>query len=200
MTRRHAALAFVASLAFPPIAAALAQSTIRGDSAPPGDSIFNLSDRWTDQHGKPFELLALRGRLAVVAMGYTNCPDICSAIVADMLWLDAHLPPTLIDKVRFVFASIDPKRDTPTVLKNYADAFGVDQTRWTFLVGEDDSVRDLAAVLGVRFRANDSGGFDHSAIISLLSSEGVIAAQQVGIQASSQDLLTKLEALAGAPN
>jgi len=193
MIARAAALCLAAFVAISAIAAVRA-----GDAAAPlpGDSLYNLDALWTNQDGVPLKLSRMRGKFVVVAMGYTNCPDLCPAIVADMLWIDAHLPRDLAARVRFAFVSIDPKRDTPPKLKAFAEAFGVDQTRWTFLTGDDDSVRDLAEALGFRYRRNAQGGFDHSAIISLLDEDGEIAFQQNGVAASSQEFLSKLETLA----
>ena len=163
---------------------------------PSGASLYNLESKWTTEDGASVALDVFAGRPLVLAMGYTTCKDICPAIVADMLWIDAHLPRDLAARVRFAFVSIDPKRDTPPKLKAFAEAFGVDQTRWTFLTGDDDSVRDLAEALGFRYRRNAQGGFDHSAIISLLDEDGEIAFQQNGVAASSQEFLSKLETLA----
>ncbi len=54
-------------------------------------------------------------------------------------------------------------------------------------------MRELAAALDVPFRPNDQAGFDHAAVITLLDPKGEIAFQQRGAQASSDELLAKLE-------
>ncbi len=140
-------------------------------------------------------LSALGGKPVVAAMGYTSCKDICPAIVADMMWIEKHLPQDAAGRVRFVFASFDSAVDTPAKLKAYADEHGFDPDRWTLLHGDDDAVRDLAAALGVAYRPDGQGGFDHAAVISLIDDKGEIVLQQRGTQASSDELLAALNSL-----
>lgn len=160
----------------------------------PGRSLYNLGSRWTNQDGASVALASLRGEPVVVAMGYTTCKDICPAIVANMTWIEKHLP-AAGERVRFAFFSFDPIADTPERLKLYAEAHGLDPGRWTLLTGDADTVRDLAETLNVSYRPDGQGGFDHAAVISLLDAEGNVAFQQRGAQASSQELLTKLGGL-----
>ena len=56
-------------------------------------SVYNLDSKWTTQDGADVALASLGGKPVVAAMGYTTCKDMCPAIVADMMWIDKHLPP-----------------------------------------------------------------------------------------------------------
>ena len=141
---------------------------------PTSASLYNLESKWTTQDGMSVGLGALGGKPVVAAMGYTSCKDICPAIVADMMWIEKHLPQDAAGRVRFVFASFDSTVDTPAKLKAYADEHGFDPGRWTLLHGDDDAVRDLAAALGVAYRPDGQGGFDHAAVISLIDEKGEI--------------------------
>ena len=96
--------------------AALAGAPLAG-TAPSSASLFNLEAEWTNQDGALVALSAFAGRPAIVAMGYTTCKDICPAIVADMMWIEKHLPPGGGDRVRFAFFSFDSEADTPERLK-----------------------------------------------------------------------------------
>ncbi len=71
----------------------------------------------------------------------------------------------------------------------------LDLKRWTLLRAGDDAARELAAALGVGYRPNGQGGFDHAAVISLLDEKGEIIFQQRGSQASSDELLARLRSL-----
>ena len=73
-------------------------------------------------------------------------------------------------------------------------------SRWVLLSGDDDAVRELAAALGVSYRPDGQGGFDHAAVISLLDAKGEIVFQQRGAQASPDELLAKLTSLIAARN
>lgn len=155
-------------------------------------SIYNLYSKWTDENGATVALESLKGSPVVAAMAYTTCKDMCPAIVADMMWVEKHLPKTAAGRVRFAFFSIDAASDTPERLKTYADEHGLDPARWTLFHGDEDAVRELAAALGVGYRADGKGGFDHAAVISLLDSNGEVLFQQRGVKASSAEFLEKL--------
>ena len=96
---------------------------------------------------------------------------------------------------RFAFFSFNSAVDTPAKLKVYADEHGLDPDRWTLFHGDDDAVRELAAALGVAYRPDGQGGFDHAAVISLIDEKGEIVFQQRGTQASSDELLAALNSL-----
>jgi protein SCO1/2 len=100
--------------------------------------------------------------------------------------------------VEFVFVTFDSVADTPERLRLYADGHGLDLQHWLLLGADDDAVRELAAALGVGYRPDGQGGFNHTAVISLLDAKGNIAFQQRGTEARSEELLAKMIALMGA--
>jgi protein SCO1 len=177
---------------------ALCAFAVGQGSGPSGASLANLELTWTTQDGASFSLAGLAGRPVVLAMGYATCKDMCPAIVADMMWIEKHLPSGAGDRVRFAFFSFDSEADTPERLRLYAESHGLDLSRWTLLHGDDDAVRELAAALDVPFRPNDQNGFDHAAVISLLSGRGEIVFQQRGVQTSSDELLARLNTMLSA--
>lgn len=75
-----------------------------------------------DANGKTFDLSAERGRAVLVYFGYTHCPDICPATLSDWARAKRALGDKA-DRIRFVFVSVDPERDTPQVSYNYAHQF-----------------------------------------------------------------------------
>jgi protein SCO1/2 len=169
-------------------------------SAPSSASIYNLDAKWTTQDGADIALASFAGKPVVAAMGYTTCRDICPATVVDMMWIEKHLPRGAADRVRFAFFSFDSEADTPERLRLYAESHGLDLKRWTLLRAGDDATRELAAALGVGYRPNGQGGFDHPVVISLIDAKGEIAFQQRGAQAGSDELLAKLSSLIAGPN
>jgi protein SCO1/2 len=160
-----------------------------------GTSIYNLTSSWTDQDGKRVMLESLRGEPVVVAMGYTKCKDICPMIVADMVAIEDRAKEASLKGIRFAFFSLDSAIDTPERLTAYAKDHGLDPAHWTLYQGDDKAVRELAAALGVRYRRDASGGFDHSAIITILDADGRIVAQQPDAQANTEEMVKKLGTL-----
>lgn len=161
----------------------------------PGTSIYNLTTAWTNQGGKRVALESLRGEPVVVSMGYTSCKDICPMLVADMVAIEDRAREAGLKEIRFAFFSLDSANDTPERLTAYAKDHGLEPGHWTLFQGDDKAVRELAAALGVRYRRDSSGGFDHSAIITILDADGKIVAQQPDAQANSEEMVNKLSAL-----
>jgi protein SCO1/2 len=167
-------------------------------AALPGTSLYNLDSHWVTQEGARIALSSLTGKLVVAAMGYAECKDICPAVVADMMWIDKHLPAGAANRVEFVFFTFDSVADTPERLRLYADGHGLDLKHWLLLGADDDAVRGLAAALGVGYRPDGQGGFNHTAVISLLDARGNIVFQQRGAEARSEELLAELNRIIGA--
>ncbi len=160
-----------------------------------GTSIYNLTSDWTDQDGKRGKLQALRGGPVVVSMGYTRCKDICPMIVADMVAIEDRAKEAGLTGIHFAFFSLDSANDTPERLTAYARDHGLEPAHWRLYQGDDKAVRELAAALGVRYRRDASGGFDHSAIIAILDADGNIVAQQPDAQADTAEMVKKLAAV-----
>ncbi|HEY0283602.1 MAG TPA: SCO family protein [Rhizomicrobium sp.] len=80
------------------------------------------------------------GRVTILYFGYTNCPDICPTTLANLSDMLQQLGRDA-DKVRVLFVTVDPNRDTPPILKKYAAAFApqIDGLR-----GSDNALAGLA--------------------------------------------------------
>ncbi len=76
----------------------------------------------TDQAGQPFHLLDQGGKVVLIYFGYTHCPDLCPTTLSDFKTVKRLLGSNA-DRVRFVFITVDPARDTPEVMRQYVAAF-----------------------------------------------------------------------------
>lgn len=149
-------------------------------------SVYNLEGEWWDARGERAGLQRLAGRPQVVAMVYTSCAQACPAIVAEMKRVEASLGADA-PHVGFVLASMDPERDTPGKLAEFARRAGLDAERWTLLGAADDDVLELAAVLGVQYRRLPDGEFTHSNILTVLDANGEIVHRQLGLGEGSAE-------------
>ncbi|MFN3929778.1 MAG: SCO family protein, partial [Thermoflexus sp.] len=103
-----------------------------------------------DQEGNSFRLSQTRGKVVVLGMIYTHCPDICPMITARMKEIQQQVAAEgLSDEVFFVTITFDPERDTPEVLRRYAQVRKVDFRNWVFLTGDPSTIRHLTDVLGI---------------------------------------------------
>jgi protein SCO1 len=157
-------------------------------------SLYDLEAAWQDQSGQSLALSDLAGRPRVIAMVYTSCAYACPRILKDMKRVEGELRAAGID-AGYVMVSIDPVRDTPDRLSEYATSVMLDPADWTLLTGTEDGVLELAALLGVRYRRISETDFEHSNIITLLDGEGRIVHRQLGLNAEPDALVRAAAAL-----
>ena len=178
------------------VALALSSVEPTAVSSTPGEaSVYDLSSDWTNQRDERLKLATFRGRSVVLAMIYTSCRAACPLIIEDMKAIDAKLDARTRESAQFVLVSFDPKRDTPEVLRRLAADRSLDLARWTLLTGDDDGVRELAAVLGMKYRVA-GGEFVHSSIITILDDTGAIRFQQSGVRRDAAESVAALSNLA----
>ncbi len=90
--------------------------------------------------GGPVALQNFRGKLVLVYFGYTYCPDICPTALAATAEGLKLLTPEELARVAVVFISVDPERDTPARLKEYAEFFH------PAIIGVTGTPEELAAI------------------------------------------------------
>lgn len=149
-----------------------------------GMSIFQLTSDWKTQDDKEIEFKDLRGDVLVVVMIYTSCQSACPRLVADMKDIESRISPTAPEGVRYVLVSIDPKTDTPERLKKFSIENDMSDSKWLFLQGTEESVREFANVIAVRYARISPIDFSHSNIISVFDQRGVMRHQQEGLNVS----------------
>lgn len=151
----------------------------------------------TDHHGVERNLSDFKGKAVALFFGYTNCPDMCPmamhklSLVMEELGKDA-------DRVQVLFATLDPKRDTPEVLKQYVPAFHP-----TFLgVYGDEETTELTAKnfrVFYKHQEPDENGFytvDHMGPVFIFDPQGrlrLFVADEHSVKAIAQDLRTLLK-------
>ena len=97
--------------------------------------------RLTTQQGKSLALSDMKGKIWVADFIFTNCPTICPAMTQEMARLQSEF---VADPIYFVSFSVDPERDTTSVLSRYAKVYGADDRRWHFLTGNKADIYELA--------------------------------------------------------
>jgi protein SCO1/2 len=118
-------------------------------------------------------------------------------LISNIKRIEAALDPAVRSELRVVLVSFDPKHDTPEALRGVIERHGVDASRWMLMTGKDDEIRDVAAVLGIKYRQAD-GSFNHSSVITLLDRDGVIKLRVDGMGESSATMVNRVAEVAKA--
>lgn len=134
------------------------------------------------QDGAPVALRDFGGKVVAVTFIYTSCPDICPTLTAEMAKVQTDLGPDFAAKIVFVSITVDPERDTPAVLKEYAQAFGANLAGWTFLTGSAAAISDVAHRYGIFVSKTSDGGVDHTLLTSLVDPRGMLRVQYLGVR------------------
>jgi len=127
----------------------------------------------TNQDGESVSMDQLEGRWNLLFFGYTFCPDICPATLAELRQLRGKLPEEVRQRMQPILVSVDPERDTPEQLKKYLDYFGAG---FIGLTGPLDDIQTLANAVGVPFIPADTSKenytVDHGGNLALVGPDG----------------------------
>lgn len=83
----------------------------------------NLAFQLTDENGQTVTAQNFLGKVTLLYFGYTHCPDVCPTTLSTLAHALKAMDSKKADEVRVLFVSVDPKRDTPELLKSYTNAF-----------------------------------------------------------------------------
>ncbi|WAJ37685.1 SCO family protein [Pseudomonas sp. GOM7] len=127
----------------------------------------------TNQDGETVALDQLKDDWTLLFFGYTFCPDICPATLAQLRQLKSQLPEVTRERLRIVLVSVDPHRDTPQQLKKYLGYF---DAGFQGLTGEEASLQKLANAVSIPYIPADTSKenytVDHSGNLVILGPDG----------------------------
>lgn len=149
-----------------------------------------------DHNGEPITQAALEGQPTLLFFGFTRCPEVCPTTLYEMAgWLNA-----LGDEggaIKAFFVSVDPERDTPEIMKGYAEAF---TDRVIGITGDPDEVARLVAgwhVYAAKIPTDDGDyTMDHTASVFLIDETGAFKGT-IAYGENAETAIAKIRRLAG---
>ncbi len=146
----------------------------------------------SDQEGRARSLADFKGKVLVVFFGYTQCPDVCPTTMAEVAEVKRSLGADG-DKVQGIFVTVDPERDTATLLKAYLESF---DPSFVALRGSVEQTQAAAKEFKVFFakvpgKTEDSYTMDHTAASFIFDTEGrvrVYARYGAGAEGMAHDI------------
>lgn len=144
----------------------------------------------------------IKDKITVLAMVYTHCPDICPMTTHNMFLVEEKLSDELKDKVKFIVISFDPNRDSPAVLKKFAEIRDLSFKSWTLLSGDEQNTKEVMLKFGIKAIPADSsydenGELSYNVIhtdrISLIDPKGKLKANYKGSTAKIETILEDIK-------
>ncbi len=135
---------------------------------------------------------------------FTHCPDICPMTTHNMYLTEKELKKNGIEDVKFVALSFDPERDSPEVLKKFAEVRELDFKSWTLLTGEKSTVNELMKRFDVKAIKTDETTDDdgtqeysmmHTDRISLIDENGRLKKNYKGSTLNIEELVNDIKTL-----
>jgi protein SCO1/2 len=138
--------------------------------------------RLIDQDSNAMSLEELRGKVVLLDFIYTSCPGPCPILTGLHVSVQRQLDPALRARVHFVSISLDPVRDTPTALREYARKRGAELSGWSFLTGPSDQIDAVIRSYGVGSARQPDGTIAHLVVSFVIDGEGRIVQRSIGLE------------------
>jgi protein SCO1/2 len=152
----------------------------------------------TNQDGKRIALKDLHGKVLAITFIFASCADTCPLLTAKMAGLQDRLGADFGPQVYFISITVDPERDTPEILKRYANAHRVNPGGWAFLTGTPAEIRDVARSYGIFYKKTPRGDIEHTFLTSLVDRGGTLRVQYMGVRFDPDEMLRDLQGLSKA--
>ena len=149
----------------------------------------------TTTEGGRLALSNLRGKVVAVTFIYATCTDTCPLLTDKMAGMQKRLGPDFGAKVRFVSITVDPERDTPPILAQYARNHGANPTGWAFLTGTPAEIREVGRRYGIYAKKTERGDVDHTFLTSIVDQRGTLRVQYLGIRFDPDEFLRDIRSL-----
>ncbi len=132
--------------------------------------------RLVDQDEKPVKLSDYRGKVVLVNFIFTTCSGTCPATTHRMAKIHQEIArrPELKDRVHILSISLDPRRDTPEMLRGYRRLYDIEADNWSFLTGSPKEVRPVLTAWGMWAKPAANGQLDHPSRVYLVDPQGRI--------------------------
>jgi protein SCO1/2 len=150
----------------------------------------------TDQTGQPFSLNSQRGKVVMLFFGYTMCPDVCPTTLSKLTSVTSKLGADR-GRVKTVYVTVDPERDSPAVLKADLDLFDLDAVG---LTGTREEIDKVVAMYGATYEITPTPSsaakysVAHSTTLYVIDAAGVVR-REFPYEATADEIVAAIKPL-----
>jgi protein SCO1/2 len=153
----------------------------------------------TSQDGARVSLSDYKGKVVAITFIFVSCTDTCPLLTAKMVEVQDDLGADFGPRIAFASITVDPERDTPEVLREYAQSFGADPDGWVFLTGDPAEIREVERRYGIFAETTAGGDIDHTFLTSLVDPHGMLRVQYLGVRFDPEEFRRDLLGLVDEP-
>jgi protein SCO1/2 len=146
-----------------------------------------------DEDGEALTLSDLHGKAVLIDFIFTRCMGPCPILTSIHVTLQRQLPADVASRTHFVSITVDPERDTPSDLRQYAKTRGADLRSWSFLTGEPETVEGVLERYMIGSYRSPDGTLNHLVATFLIDPEGRIARRYLGLEHPPEKILRDLK-------
>ena len=159
-----------------------------------GDYLPNFA--MIDQHAQFRQIRGLRGTPFVMNFIFTRCraATMCPASTTRMAALQQAAREAGLEQLHFVTITFDPEFDSPAILRQYADGYGIEHHNFHLLTATQSVVDDLLRLFGI-VTMDEDGTINHSMATLLVDANGRVAYRKEGTQWGVQEFLKQAQQL-----
>ena len=148
-----------------------------------------------DQGGKSLQFKNLSGKVVVIAFAYTTCPDVCPLITAALRQVQINLSAQERKIVYLLTVTTDPEIDSPKVLAGYAKRYGAELDTWSFLTGDEATLKNLWNNFGVGVKRKARGLVDHTPLTAIVDQRGLLRFAYIGAAPDTKQVMADIRSL-----
>jgi len=159
-------------------------------------AVGNRLDRsyvFTDQDGNEFDLGQWYDKPLIISYIFTNCPQICPAITTSLSRIVRDNKERLGVDFRVVSVGFDYENDTPEVMREYGASFTDSFENWKFVTGPPETVRALARRLGIIYRPDGNGSWEHTVGVTIVAPGGYVLTPVFGATFSTNQIMGSID-------
>lgn len=133
----------------------------------------------------------MKGKIWIAEFFFTTCPTICKPMTKQMIRLNKNTN-DIAEHLQFISFTINPKNDSPSVLKKYIKDNKIQTKNWQFFTGDEEETHRLGIENFQLFAGQDpsiAGGYAHSGEFTLVDKEGYVRGVYLGTNPKEVDKL-----------
>ncbi|MBI4819498.1 MAG: SCO family protein [Deltaproteobacteria bacterium] len=158
-------------------------------------NLYDYRAKLVDQDGGAIDLNVYAGRPVIFSFFYASCSSACPRLISDVKGVLSKMDEAERREVRVLLISIDPEVDSEAKLQATVERHQLDRSQWKLARTSKETLRELAAIVDLKYRKESDGNIQHSSVLTLIDSTGRITGRFEGLGRELEPIVARLTAM-----